>query len=312
MSFAEEVKDELARVCPETAAGEHAEMIALLRMGAVLKITPRGATVEFATHHNPTARKMWQYLKQLGGVSPKVAVRRSTHLRKKNLYTLAVADGKAGLRFLQQEGLWPLTRVNDDARFMTPDERRGYLSGAFLGGGSVNRPQGDYHLEITTRSPVIAEVIVRMWRHFGVHGRTATRKEDTIVYVKDGEQVARLLQVMGADQAYLQFESTRVIKDVRNRVNRVVNCETANLQKTVDAAVKQVRDIETIQRYRPLHTLPPRLREAAELRLAHPEVPLRELVSELDGRITKSGLYHRYRKLAALAEELSAKGEGQA
>ena len=202
--------------------------------------------------------------------------------------------------------------MNDDARFTTPDERRGYLSGAFLEGGSVNRPQGDYHLEITTRSPVIAEVIVRMWRHFGVHGRTATRKEDTIVYVKDGEQVARLLQVMGADQAYLQFESTRVIKDVRNRVNRVVNCETANLQKTVDAAVKQVRDIETIQRYRPLHTLPPRLREAAELRLAHPEVPLRELVSELDGRITKSGLYHRYRKLAALAEELSAKGEGQA
>lgn len=309
MSFAEEVKDELARVCPETTAGEHAEMIALLRMGAVLRITPRGATVEFATHHNPTARKMWQYLKQLGGVSPRVSVRRSTHLRKKNVYTLAIADGAAGLHFLQQEGLWPLTEVNDETRFGTPDERRGYLSGAFLGGGSVNRPQGDYHLEITTRSPVIADVIIRLWEHFGVRGRTATRKEDTIVYVKDGEQVSRLLQVMGADQAYLQFESARVVKDVRNRVNRVVNCETANLQKTVDAAVKQLRDIETIRRHRPLHTLPPRLREAAELRLSHPEVPLRELVAELDGQITKSGLYHRYRKLAAMAEALRAKGE---
>lgn len=78
---------------------------------------------------------------------------------------------------------------------------------------------------------MIADVIIRLWEHFGVRGRTATRKEDTIVYVKDGEQVSRLLQVMGADQAYLQFESARVVKDVRNRVNRVVNCETANLQK---------------------------------------------------------------------------------
>lgn len=303
MSFAEEVKDELARAYPEGEAERRAELTALLRMGGSLTMSGAGAGLQFDTYHNATARKMWTYLKQLGGVQPRVIVRQGRRLRKKNVYRLVVEPGPEGQRFLHEAGMFPVTEINDAEMFRSREERRAYLCGAFLGGGSVNHPQGDYHLELVTQSVAFAQTLVGMMKTFRLTGRIAERKDDYVVYLKDGESVAELLRVMGAAGALLEFENVRVMKDMRNQVNRVVNCETANLQKTVDAAWQQVCDIERIRKYQPLEKLPPRLREAAELRLAHPDAPLRELVQYLDGKITKSGLYHRFRKLAELAAE---------
>lgn len=309
MSFAEQVKDELARVVPTEVDARRAELTALLRMGGSLVMGNGGAGIRFVTHHNPTARKMLTYVKATGGIVPQVMVRRGNKLRKKNVYTLTILPGPIGQRFLEELGLLPVTEIRDDEMFRGREVRRAYLAGAFLGGGSVNRPQGDYHLEFVTESIAFATTLVSMLKTFRLQGRIVERKDDYIVYLKTGESVARLLQIMGADQALLEFENVRVLKDMRNQVNRVVNCETANLQKTVDAAVRQLRDIELIRSVQPLHTLPPRLKEAAELRLAHPDVPLRELAGYTDKKMTKSGLYHRFRKLSDLADALRAQGQ---
>lgn len=305
MSFAMQVKDELAREIPATAEERRAEMTALLRMGGQLLMGSGGAGVVFRTHHNATARKTWGYIKEFAADVPQIAVQQMPKLGKKNLYTLTVAPGAEGYRFLSRAGFLPVTEIDDDRLYRSQETRRAYLRGAFLGGGSVNRPQGDYHLEFVAESVAFAQTLLRMLKSFHLEGRIVERKDDYIVYLKTGEAVAELLGIMGASGALLEFENVRVLKDMRNHVNRVVNCETANLQKTVDAALRQVQAIETIAKYRPLHTLPPRLREAAELRLAYPDAPLQELVDELGG-ITRSGLYHRYRKLLAMAAELAA------
>jgi len=175
-----------------------------------------------------------------------------------------------------------------------------------LGGGTVNRPQGDYHLEMVTRSKEFAREIIRVMKSFKINARLTDRKNDFIVYIKDGDEVSGFLQIVGASKSYLDFESVRVVKDMRNRVNRQVNCETANLQKTVDAAVRQVHQVETLLEYRPLHTLTPKIRETCELRLAHPAAPLSEL-ADICG-ISKSGLAHRFRKIADMVEELTGEG----
>lgn len=307
MSFAEDVKDELARNYPPGAAARKAEMTALLRMGGALVRDGGGIGLQFDTYHNATARKMWTYLKEIGGLSPRVGVRRGKKLRKKNVYRLMVPPGPQGQQFLAETGLIRVDEIPDADIFRSRDERRAYICGAFLGGGSVNHPQGDYHLELVTQSAAFARVLVKMLKTFKLTGRIVERKNDYIVYLKDGESVAELLRVMSASVAVMEFENVRIMKDMRNQVNRVVNCETANLQKTVDAAWEQLQDIECIRRHQPLSDLPPKLREAAELRLAHPDASLRELAAMAENGITKSGLYHRYRKLAKLAADYAAR-----
>lgn len=301
MSFAEEVKDELARMYPDGERMRQSEMTALLRMGGSLMMGAGGVGLQFDTYHNPTARKMWSYLKQIGGITPRVIVRQGGRLRKKNIYRLRIDPSALGSDFLARVGIFPVTEVHDADVFRNREERRAYICGAFLGGGSVNHPQGDYHLELVTKSNAVAETLVTMLKTFKITAKIVERKDDQVVYLKDGESVAELLRIMGATGALLQFENVRIMKDMRNQVNRVVNCETANLQKAIDAAWQQVQDIERIKRHRSLESLPPGLREAAMLRLAYPEAPLQELVQLLGDNITKSGLYHRYRKLAALA-----------
>lgn len=118
--------------------------------------------------------------------------------------------------------------------------------GAFLGGGSVSRPQSDYHLEMVTQSQKFAGEIVKAMKAFRMNAKLTDRKNDYIVYIKDGDEVSGFLQIVGAAQSYMDFEGVRVVKDMRNRVNRQVNCETANLQKTVDAAVRQSHLAQTL------------------------------------------------------------------
>ena len=145
-------------------------------------------------------------------------------------------------------------------------------------------------------------------KSFGLPVKITDRKQGYVVYLKEGDAVTSFLRIIGAHNALLAFENVRVIKDMRNQVNRLVNCETANLQKTVNAAVRQVEKITLIARTLGLAHLPRPLKEVAELRLAHPEATLQELVDALDGRIGKSGINHRLRKLEKLAESIENGG----
>lgn len=310
MSFTEQVKNELARVVRPDKESRSGELLALLRMGGAIVTGAQGKKgVEFSTGNSAVARRVLVCLKKDFNLMPSAMVRQGRKLRKKNVYTLTVRPSADSLRFLGEMGLDPLMDIRDAGRLVSAEERRSYLAGAFLGGGTVSRPQGDYHLELVTQSLRFAGELIAVMRSFKLNARMTDRKNDYIVYIKGGDDVSSFLQIVGAANSYMDFESVRVVKDMRNRVNRQVNCETANLQKSVDAAVRQMRDVEKLLQYKRLSELSPSVRAACEARMKNPDASMAEL-ADLCG-ITKSGLAHRFRKIASMAETLAERVKGR-
>lgn len=303
MSFAEEVKNEIAHYQPENAACRHAELAALLCMGGSLILGSHGHVgIEFSTSNNAVARKALKMWRKSFAIRPEVRVRQGLKLRKKNYYILRIPPTQGSTDTLKELSLFPRENEFSAIDLKNTNCQRAFLRGAFMGGGSVNQPKGDYHLELATENEGFAQLLLKLMRHFRVPAKITDRKGEYLVYVKEGNGVSAFLQNIGAAQAYLDFESVRVVKDMRNNVNRVVNCETANLQKTVDAAIRQRRHIECIQQSGQYRNLPTKLQEAAELRLQHPEASMGELAA-LSG-LTKSGLSHRFKKIAGIAMQL--------
>lgn len=308
LSFSVEVKNELARVAGETECCHIAELASLMRMsGAMLIGGNQSVGVNFTTENAAVARKVLSLIKRGFQLRTEVVVSRGRRLKKTNSYTVKVAPTPAVAQLLIRLGIMQgdnLTVAQDSGLLKKACCRRSYLRGAFLGGGSVNKPEGDYHLELVSGNSDFAKTLVRLMKAFRLPARITDRKNDYIVYLKGGDAITSFLRVIGAHQALLDFENVRVVKDMRNQVNRLVNCETANLQKTVNAAVRQVEKIQNIAQEIGLAKLPASLREAAEVRLAHPQATLNELVEALDGRVSKSGMNHRLRKLEHMADEM--------
>ena len=178
--------------------------------------------------------------------------------------------------------------------------KRTYLRGAFLGGGSISRPASDYHLEMVTGNETFAQTIIKVMHSFSMKAKLTDRKNEYIVYLKDGESIINFLNVIGAHNAMMELENVRIVKEMRNNVNRAVNCETANLNKVVKAAVRQVSCIKYIDTHGGIGQLEQNLQEIARLRLEHPDVSLNDLAEYTDG-LGKSGINHRLKKLQAIA-----------
>ena len=305
MSFTEEVKNELVRLPRENTACRTAELLALLRMsGTVITGTEGKWGLDFSTSSNAVARRVLISLKKDFNLEPAILVRQGRRLRKKNVYTLTVLPFEGGNHFLEKMDIWSLGKINDYNNLKTQEEKKAYLAGAFLGGGTVSRPQSDYHLELVTKSSIFAEEISKVMKELSLHPKLTDRKNDYIIYLKDGDEVGRFLQLIGSAHCYMEFENVRVMKDMRNRVNRQVNCETANLQKSVDAALRQFQQVQLIMKYMDLTELSPKIKEAAEMRLKKPYLSLGELAELLD--ISKSGLAHRFQKISAIAKKIKS------
>ena len=188
--------------------------------------------------------------------------------------------------------------------------KRAFIRGAFLASGSMSDPEKSYHFEIVCATREKAEQIQKIMKCFELDGKIVLRKKSFVVYLKEGSQIADVLNVMEAHVALMEFENVRILKDMRNTVNRKVNCETANINKTVSAAVKQIDDIRYIQETKGLDKLPEGLKDMALTRLTYPEASLKELGSLLTPPVGKSGVNHRLRKLSEMAEELRTKQGG--
>lgn len=183
--------------------------------------------------------------------------------------------------------------------------KRSYLRGAFLAGGSVNNPEGSsYHLEIASMYEEHCQALVELANGFNLNARCIERKKGFIFYIKEGEKIIELLNIIGAHQALFKFEDVRIMRDMRNSVNRIVNCETANLNKTIGAAVRQIDNIKLLQKEIGLENLPEKIREVAEIRLAHPDLNLTEVGELLKVKVSKSGVNHRLRKIDEMAEKI--------
>lgn len=182
--------------------------------------------------------------------------------------------------------------------------KRAYIRGAFIAAGSLTDPEKGYHFEIVCEAVKQAALIMNIIGDFGLEPKLIQRKKYYVVYLKDGSMIVDVLNIMGAHVSLMSMENVRILKDMRNTVNRRVNCETANINKTVSAAVKQIEDIRYIEQTSGLKYLPDNLREIAQIRLEEPDMPLKELGLKLNPPLGKSGVNHRLRKISEIAGEL--------
>ena len=189
---------------------------------------------------------------------------------------------------------------------MKQDEQlaRLYIREAFIKSGSMNDPNKKYHLQIMFKEKAKAEEMQTLLNNFNIHAKIIKKEKDYMLYLKDGEEISELLALVGANKSVIKFEEVRVIKETRNDINRLVNCETANLNKTINASVKQIEDINKIKKAGKFNELPETLKEIAEVRINNPEMSLIELGKLLDKPIGKSGVNHRLKKLSQISEEL--------
>lgn len=310
-SFATEVKNELARLAPGRTCCRRAELAALLRMGGTILFGgDRVPGIKFTTENAAVARKVLTYLKgEIPGLPTEIVVSRAKRLRKHNSYSIQVPPSSQAAELLSAMGLMREGSLNmgmDTGSLRRSCCRAAYLRGAFLGGGSVNRPERDYHLEMVTGSSSMAEGLLALLRRMDFPAGLTDRKDDYVVYMKEGDGILDFLGMLQAEKAVERFEVARNLKDVRNQVNRLVNCETANLQKAVDAAAVQIEDIRFLRGKGRLAQLPGELQETARARLLHPEATLTELADMLC--VSKSGMNHRMRKLRKLAQQLRLEG----
>ena len=190
-----------------------------------------------------------------------------------------------------------------ELNFENTDVQKGMVRGAFLGSGSISEPNSRYHLEIRLEEKEGRERLVRIINNFGVEVKTLDRKYAYSIYIKDGEEISKFLALVGANSSVLKFEDIRVLKETKNNVNRKVNFETANLNKTVNASVIQIQAIEKIRKEKKWERLSQNLQEIAELRLENPEATLEELGKMLSEPIGKSGVNHRLKKIIEISEE---------
>ncbi|WP_127583162.1 DNA-binding protein WhiA [Paenibacillus koleovorans] len=306
MSFAAQTKKELTMIEAEPCC-ERAELAALIRMNGTVQLTNQRIVLDISTENAAIARRIYSLLKKMYAIHTELFVRKKMRLKKNNVYIVRL-PGQV------QEILSDLYIVSEGFQFTPGIDKRivrgsccrkAYLRGAFMAGGSVNNPEGtSYHLEIASMYEEHCQALCRLANRFDLNARCIERKKGFVLYMKEGERIIQFLNLIGAHQALLRFEDVRIMKDMRNSVNRIVNCETANLNKTIGAAVRQIDNIRLLQKTVGLESLPDKLREVAEIRLQHSDMNLKEVGEMLKGGVSKSGVNHRLRKLDELAEKV--------
>jgi len=305
MSFAAETKKELTQLDVEGSYAK-AELAALIRMNGFISIINKQLSVDMSTENAAIARRIYVLIKSVYHYVAKVLVRKKMRLKKNNVYIVRL-DKHA------QEMLEDLKIVNRQLMFtreisreVIKDEgcQRAYLRGAFLAGGSLNHPESSYHLEIFSNYEEHIHSLLKLMNVYELKAKVLPRKNGFVLYIKEGESITEFLNIIGAHKALLYFEDIRIVKDMRNSVNRLVNCETANLNKTVTAALNQVENIRLIEKEIGMDQLPKKLREIAELRIKNPDITLKELGELADESISKSGINHRFRKIGNIADKI--------
>lgn len=312
MSFASETKKEMTQVEVDECCGK-AELSALIRMNGTLSFSSRQLSVDIQTENAAIARRIYTLLKRFYPPYPvELLVRKKMRLKKNNVYICRLRDGSKHILedlMIITEG-FQFQQEIDKALIDKTCCKRAYLRGAFLAGGSVNNPEtSSYHLEVYSSDRDHADSLTELMNHFKLNSKTIERKKGFVTYLKEAEKISDFLSIAGAHSALLKFEDVRIIRDMRNSVNRLVNCETANLNKTIDAALRQVENIRFIDSVIGVEQLPDRLREIARLRVEFQDVTLKELGEMVStGKVSKSGVNHRLRKIDEIAESLR-KGE---
>lgn len=276
MSFSSDVKEELSKVNTFSKSNIlEAELLGYISSSNTNKISDE---YEFITENEFNIERIYKILFKLN-INYEPEVRRKVYIAKFNIGTMRNIEELAD-----------------------EEEKKALIRGLFLGSGSVNDPNKKYHLEILLNDKDIAQYIQNILKEVNIRAKILESK--STLYIKEGEEISKLLAYIGAQKSVLKFEEIRVMRDIRNNVNRVVNCETANLNKTVVAAVEQIEAINFLKKMKKFEELPENLIEIAELRIENPQMSLKELGTSLEKPIGKSGVNHRLKKIIEIADEI--------
>lgn len=317
MSFSAQVKNELARIIHENPQVQLSELSAIIRMSGTLKLMGFNKLSFVINTENPAiARKVFTLIKNCFGITVEIQVNRQSNLKRNNTYVLSVTYDQGANDILEKVGIIEkegehLSWVSTIPKHLVSrqDGKRAYLRGAFLGSGSVSDPAKMYHLEFSTVNIEISQNLRKLLNSYKLNAKIVTRKNNNVVYIKESEHITDLLNLMGAYNALMYLEDIKIKKQMRNDVNRLVNCETANLNKTVDTSMRQIECINYIMEKQGLDYLPENLHEIAMLRVENPDMSLKELGEIMETPLGKSGVNHRLKKIEMIAEELKEKIE---
>lgn len=309
MSFSSEVKDELSKHISSARHCQIAEISAITAMcGKFIQKSEGRFEIEISTENESVIRKFFTLLKKTFNINFENIINCFEDCKKGNTYSILIKEDDS-TRILQTLKMFDNKNIKND-QLVNPLIiqqtccKRTFIRGAFLASGSISDPKKFYHFEIVCDSLCKAEQLRDIVNSFEVDAKIIQRKKYFVVYIKEGTHIVDILNIMEAHVSLMQLENVRILKEMRNSVNRQVNCETANLNKTVEAAVKQIRDIEYIRDTIGLNALSQGLSEIAYARLENPDMNLKDLGMLLSPTVGKSGVNHRLRKLSEMTENL--------
>lgn len=312
MSFSKEVKNELLKQVSQARHCRIAELAAIISLCGKIKINENNQYRLFIhTENCAVAQKSYVLIKKVFACEMFVSVRTSAVSSKSRVYVIAVKDYEASKKILEAAKL--IDRYNDIKENMSYVDniviqnaccKRAFIRGAFMAAGSISDPEKSYHFEITAATMDKAKQLKQIIACFDIDAKIIQRKKYYVVYIKEGNQIVDMLNIMEAHVALMEFENVRILKEMRNSINRQVNCEAANIKKSVNAATRQIQDIKLIQKVRGFGSLSDGLKQVAELRLENEDMPLKDLGLLLDPPLGKSGVNHRLRKLSSIADSI--------
>ena len=307
LSFSWTVKSELMQKQLADKKDILSELMVFIRVCGSLSI---GSGIVFEVDRPSYAKRLYSHIKAVYGISPKIHLKRFNRLGKTYKYFIRISDKHVcnailkDTMYMNNSGELVIIHGIKKSLRRSSRERQNILRAAFLLCGSVSSPEKNYHMEMVFADGVLANDIAKTIEETGLGAKVINRKNSAVVYLKGAEEIVDFLTFIGASGSILDFYNIKIIKEMRNNVNRVVNCETANIGKTVNAASRQLESINTIKEKKGLLSLPADLYEAASLRLANPDMPLKDLAKMCDPVISKSGLNHRFKRIDKIAGEL--------
>ena len=312
MSFSIKVKNELANHISNATHCRVAELAALISMcGSVIIDENNDYKIRIKTETQPTAEKIKKLLWKTFKVNDDISTRENAYSKVGRTYTLLVGDHQQALKILQATKLINENNeigenfsITNNIVIMKDCCKRAFIRGAFMAAGSISDPNKSYHFEIKCNSEKKAKQLIELLENYNIDGKMVARKGGYVVYIKEGEGIVDVLNVMEAHVSLMEMENVRILKGMSNYYNRQVNCETANIKKTVATSVRQIDDIDFIIQNKGIDYLPEKLQDIAWVRKENPDASLQELGEMLDPPLGKSGVNHRLRKICQIAQEL--------
>lgn len=308
MSFSSEIKDEVAKIKVEDYKIILSELAGITPMCGILNFKNNKISMEYITENAPVARRIFTFLRRSFGFDVEVKNVRSTQL-KKNVFIIYISQDEScrllldELKYIKGASVFMINYAPTDL-IKTSNEKKAYIRGAFMGSGSITDPKKGYHLEFVSENESNTYFLRDTINEFGLKSKVIMRKEKYIIYIKDSEQISDFLSLIGAYNSVLNYENVRVIKEMRNNVNRIVNCETANLNKTVKSSYDQVEDIKLIEMEIGIENLDEDLKAIAKIRLENRSMSLNDIANSLEPKLSKSTVNYRFKKLRRIANKL--------